>query len=331
MAAAKLTRLELVLWSGTAILLAALPWMLSTYGVVQLTIFLIFCLLAVSLDLAWGLAGLLSFGQAAFFGIGGYSYAIMTANDATTLTALALAVAAAALASGALGYVAFYGRVGTMFLAVMTLTVTLILLQVMGSTADPSYRIGAAILGGYNGMTNIPPLALDLPILEPVSLDPESFFWTVGGLLIGIVVLGRRLMVSHFGRLLAAIRENEQRVELLGYDVRWRKLAIFSASGGIAGLAGALFASWGSFINPEVFSLSQSAQVVIWVLVGGRGSLYGAVIGALIVQAMTQYLGAVGTAYTTLALGGMLVVFVLLLREGLVPAIGRAFARLAQS
>jgi ABC-type branched-subunit amino acid transport system permease subunit len=213
----------------------------------------------------------------------------------------------------------------------MTLTVMLILLQVMGSTADPSYRIGEAVLGGYNGMTNIPSLALDVPLLEPVPLGPEGFFWTVGGLLIGIVILGRLLMAAPFGRVLAAIRENEQRAELLGYDARWRKLAIFSLSGAVAGLAGALFASWGSFINPEVFSLSQSAQVVIWVLVGGRGSLYGAVLGALLVQAMTQYLGSMGTAYTTLALGALLVTFVLLLREGLLPAIFRLVSRSASS
>lgn len=324
MAAPRLNRLEPVLWGAAILGVAGLPAVLSTYSVVELTVFLIFCLLAVSLDLAWGLAGLLSFGQAAFFGIGGYAYAILTANDAPTVTALVASIAVAGFVSAALGYVAFYGRVSTMFLAVMTLTVTLILLQVMGSTADPSYRIGAAILGGYNGMTNIPGLALDLPLMEPIVLAPESFFWTVGGLLVAVVVLGRLLTVAHFGRVLAAIRENEQRAELLGYDVRWRKLAIFSASGGIAALAGALFASWGSFINPEVFSLGQSAQVVIWVLVGGRGSLYGAVLGALIVQAMTQYLGAIGTAYTTLALGGLLLVFVLLLREGLMPAIQRA-------
>ena len=331
MAAARLNRLEPILWGGAIAAVAGLPAVLSTYSVVQLTVFLIFCVLAVSLDLAWGLAGLLSFGQAAFFGIGGYAYAIITGNDATTLAALVAAVAAAGLVSGALGYVAFYGRVSTMFLAVMTLTVTLILLQVMGSTADPSYRIGTAILGGYNGMTNVTSLALDLPFMEPIPLGPESFFWTVGGMLIGIVVLGRLLMAAHFGRVLATIRENEQRAELLGYDVRWRKLAIFSASGGVAGIAGALFASWGSFINPEVFSLGQSAQVVIWVLVGGRGSLYGAVIGALLVQAMTQYLGSIGTAYTTLALGSLLVMFVLLLREGLMPAMLRALSRSASS
>jgi ABC-type branched-subunit amino acid transport system permease subunit len=331
MAPARLSVLELLLWGAAVIAVAALPSVLSIFSVVQVTVFLIFCLLAVSLDLAWGLAGLLSFGQAAFFGIGGYAYAIVSVNDATTLAALAAAVVAGGVAAGTVGYIAFYGRLSAMFLAVMTLTVTLILLQVMGSTADPSYHIGAAVLGGYNGMTNIPSLALGPPLVAASALGPIGFFWTVAGLLIGAVVFGRLLMIAPFGRVLAAIGENEQRAELLGYDVRWRKLAIFSLSGAVAGLAGALFASWGSFINPEVFSLAQSAQVVIWVLVGGRGSLYGAVLGALLVQAMTQYLGSIGTAYTTLALGGLLVVFVLLLRHGLLPAIGRGVTRITRA
>jgi ABC-type branched-subunit amino acid transport system permease subunit len=323
MAPARLSALELLLWGAAAVAVAVLPLALSIFSVVQITVFLIFCLLAVSLDLAWGLAGLLSFGQTAFFGIGGYVYAIVSMNGARTLASLVAAVGAGGVAAGALGYVAFYGRLSAMFLAVMTLTVTLILLQVMGSTADPSYHIGVVALGGYNGMTNIPSLAFDPPLVSARALDPIGFFWTVGGLLITTVVLGRLLMIAPFGRVLVAIGENEQRVELLGYDVRWRKLAIFSLSGAIAGLAGALFSSWGSFINPEVFSLAQSAQVVIWVLVGGRGSLYGAIVGALVVQAMTQYLGSIGTAYTTLALGSILVVFVLLMPRGLLPAIVR--------
>jgi len=326
-AATELSALEFVVWVAAIVGLAGLPAVLSTFSLVQLTVFLIFCLLAISLDLAWGLAGLLSFGQAAFFGIGGYTYAICGINDLPTWCALAASIMAGAATASVIGYATFYGRVSAMFFAVMTLTVTLILLQVIGSTADPRHHIGAAALGGYNGMTNIPSLAVGLTEAPP--LGPAGFFWVVGGLLVGILILGRMLMCSSFGRVLVTIRENEQRTELLGYDVRWRKLAIFSLSGGVAGLAGGLFASWGNFVNPEMFSLTQSVQVVIWVLVGGRGSLYGAALGALLVQAMTQYLGEFGTAYTTLALGVVLVVFVLILREGLLPTIGRGVGRLA--
>jgi ABC-type branched-subunit amino acid transport system permease subunit len=316
MAPVRLSALEPLLWAAGAVGLAVVPSALSTFQVVQITVFLIFCLLAVSLDLSWGLAGLLSFGQGAFFGLGGYVYAILCANDETPGAALAAGTVAGGVVAGLLGYIAFYGRLSAMFLAVTTLVVTLILLQVLGSTADPSYHIGAAVLGGYNGMTNIPPLLS----------EPTPFFWTAGGLLLLLIVSGRLLMASPFGRVLAAIRENEQRVELLGYDARWHKLVIFALSGAIAGLAGALFASWGGFINPEVFSLAQSAQVVIWVLVGGRGSLYGAAIGAFLVQAMTQYLGSIGTAYTTLVLGALLVLFVLVMPNGLLPTFLRGLS-----
>ncbi|MBX5452743.1 MAG: branched-chain amino acid ABC transporter permease [Acidobacteriia bacterium] len=319
MAPTRLSRTEFAIWVAAAVAVVGLPLLLPIFSIVQLTVFLIFCLLAVSLDLAWGLAGLLSFGHAAFFGVGGYAYGILAVNGLATPAALLAGGISGALLAGILGYVAFYGRVSTIFLAVMTLTVTLILLQVMGSTADPSYRIGSAVLGGYNGITNIPSLALGLPLLPSIELGPAGFFRFVGGFLIVVLALGRLMTFAPFGRILATIRENEQRTELSGYDVRWRKLAVFAASGGIAGVAGGLFASWGNFINPEVFSLSQSAQVVIWVLVGGRGLLYGAVIGALVVQALTQYLGAIGTAYTALVLGLLMVAFVLLLREGLVP------------
>jgi ABC-type branched-subunit amino acid transport system permease subunit len=316
MAPVRLSALEPLLWAAGAVVLAVVPSALSTFQVVQITVFLIFCLLAVSLDLSWGLAGLLSFGQGAFFGLGGYVYAILCANDETPGAALAAGTVAGGVVAGLLGYIAFYGRLSAMFLAVTTLVVTLILLQVLGSTADPSYHIGAAVLGGYNGMTNIPPLLS----------EPTPFFWTAGGLLLLLIVSGRLLMAAPFGRVLAAIRENERRVELLGYDARWHKLVIFALSGAIAGLAGALFASWGGFINPEVFSLAQSAQVVIWVLVGGRGSLYGAAIGAFLVQAMTQYLGSIGTAYTTLVLGALLVLFVLVMPNGLLPTFLRGLS-----
>jgi len=316
MAPVRLSALEPLLWAAGAVGLAVVPSALSTFQVVQITVFLIFCLLAVSLDLSWGLAGLLSFGQGAFFGLGGYVYAILCANDESPGAALAAGTVAGGVVAGLLGYIAFYGRLSAMFLAVTTLVVTLILLQVLGSTADPSYHIGAAVLGGYNGMTNIPPLLS----------EPTPFFWTAGGLLLLLIVSGRLLMAAPFGRVLAAIRENERRVELLGYDARWHKLVIFALSGAIAGLAGALFASWGGFINPEVFSLAQSAQVVIWVLVGGRGSLYGAAIGAFLVQAMTQYLGSIGTAYTTLVLGALLVLFVLVMPNGLLPTFLRGLS-----
>jgi branched-chain amino acid transport system permease protein len=309
---------ELAGWAAVALAVALLPWLLSPFQVVQATVFLIYGMLALSLDLVWGLGGILSFGQAALFGIGGYVYGIAAINTGATLPALAAGMAAPALLAALIGYATFYGRVGSMHFAVITLTATLILHQVMGSTADPSYAIGAARLGGYNGMTNIPSVAL--PGSGGRPLGPDDAFYVTGGLCLVALLFCVRLGRSSFGRILKAIRENEARAELLGYDVRWRKLVAFVLSGAIAGLAGGLFASWGNFINPEVFSLPQAAVVVIWVLVGGRGSLWGAILGAVVVQYLASLLGQAGATYTTVVLGSVLVALVLVFRQGLAPA-----------
>jgi branched-chain amino acid transport system permease protein len=319
----RLSAAEIVLWVAAALAVALLPEVISRFQAVQLSVFLIYAMLAVSLDLVWGIAGILSFGQAALFGIGGYLYGIVGINVESTWLALLAAMAGPMLLAAIIGYVTFYGRVGPMYFAVITLTVTLILFQLMGNTADPSYAVGEARLGGYNGMTNIPSLRIELPWLEPIRLKPVTQFYAIGTLMLLVLAFCVALSRSSFGRILQAIRENEARTELLGYDVRWRKLVVFVISGAIAGLAGALFAAWGNFINPEVFSLPQSALVVIWVLVGGRGTLYGAVLGAIVVQFLTSRFGAAGSTYTTVMLGAVLVLIVLLFRNGLGPALWR--------
>jgi ABC-type branched-subunit amino acid transport system permease subunit len=322
MARSHLIQPELIGWALAALALALLPQVLSLFQVVQLTVFVIFAILALSLDFIWGIAGILSFGQAALFGIGGYVYGIVAINSGATALGLLAGMLAPALVAAVIGYVAFYGRVGPMYFAVVTLTITLILYQVMGSTADPKYAIGEAQLGGYNGMTNIPSLSLAGPASPP--LGPVASFYFAAGLLLLVLILCSALARSSYGRILQGIRENERRMELLGYDVRWRKLLAFAISAATAGLAGGLFASWGNFVNPEVFSLPQAAVVVIWVLVGGRGTLWGAILGAFVVQYATSLLGQAGATYTTVLLGSLLVAIVLLFRRGLAPALTQA-------
>jgi branched-chain amino acid transport system permease protein len=261
--------------------------------------------------------------------VGGYAYGIVGINSGSSTLALLAGVLTAAVLAAFLGYFTFYGRVGAMYFSVITLTVTLILHQVMGSTADPRYAVGQARLGGYNGMTNIPSLAFEWPGRAAVVLDPVPFYYVVVILFTAALVLSRLLVGSAFGRVLAAIREDEERTELLGYDVRARKLVVFVFAGAVAGLAGGLFAAWGNFMNPQVFSLSQAALVVIWVIVGGRGTLHGALIGTLAVQLLTTYLGAASVTYTPVLLGGVLVLSVLLFPRGLVAAITGALPGLA--
>jgi ABC-type branched-subunit amino acid transport system permease subunit len=127
--------------------------------------------------------------------------------------------------------------------------------------------------------------------------------------------------------VVVAIRENENRAQLLGYDTRLYKLIVFAIGGGVAGLAGCLYTNWGSFISPTVFGLATSAQVLIYVLVGGLGTLLGPILGAVGIQYLISIIGTQGAVNANLVLGVVLVVFVLLVPQGLVPVVRALWRR----
>lgn len=295
------------------------------------TLWVIYGLLALSFTFVWGHGGIFSLGQAAFFGVGGYMYGAAGINLAEqtneTLSALLIGALAAALFAAALGYLMFYGNVGDVYVAIITIAVTLVLLTFMASTADPSYHIGDALIGGYNGMIGIPPVTL-----------PGGMVLEGNNLLFGAIVAaaltayGLRLLLRRpFGRVLAGVRENEQRTQFLGYDVRRYKLFAFCLGAAIAGFAGGLFASWGAYINPDVFGLQAAALVAIWVLVGGRKALLGAFVGAAVVQGVTDELGASASGATIpILLGSVLIAIVLFLPEGIVPTLTDLAKRLVR-
>lgn len=295
--------------------------------VLELTVYVIMAILALSLALVWGYGGILCFGQSAFFGLGAYTYAIAMFNIGESTGPLLLAIALPAAFAALLGYFMFYGRISDVYLGVITLTVTLILFNSVNSTAGPEFHIGTARLGGFNGIPGIPPL--NWPFDKQAAIDLEGMFYlSTGSLLLTYFGL-RLLLASQFGRIIVGIRENERRAELLGYDPRVYKLATFTIGGALAGFAGCLFANWGAFVSPTIFGLAQSAQIIIWVIVGGRGTLIGPVIGCIGIQWLSALLGAnqpSGSdlwskifANAPLVLGVILIAFVLLVPKGLVP------------
>jgi len=297
------------------------PQVVEEFGLLQLTVFAALCILALSLGVVWGYGGILCFGQSAFFGLGAYAYAVTAINLGESTVAVILAVAVPAVFAASLGYFMFYGRLSDVYLGVITLSVTLIFFNLMNSTAGDAYRVGKARLNGFNGMPSLP--TLNLPGDPGRVLDPTETFYVVMALLV-IVYLGlHALMASHFGRVVIAIRENEIRCELLGYDVRLHKLLIFTVGGGIAGLAGCLFANWGAFVSPTVFSLAMTSQIIVWVIVGGLGTLVGPIIGCLIMQYLTTMFGTQQLANTNLIFGIIFLVIVLLVPRCLVPTLGR--------
>src|SRR5262249_40612046 len=203
-----------------------------------------------------------------------------------------------------------------------------VLVSPITSPAGPEFNIVAARLGGFNGIPGIPPL--NLPGFRGAVIDLEGMFYLATGSLLLTYFGLRLLLASQFGRIIVGIRENERRAELLGYDPRAYKLATFVIGGALAGFAGCLFANWGNFVSPTIFGLAQSAQIIIWVIVGGRGTLIGPVIGCIGIQWLSAALGANQPsggsglwakifANAPLILGGILIAFALLVPRGLVP------------
>ncbi len=318
-------RLTLACAVGAAVLASLAPQFVDTFSLLQATVFVAMAVLALSLGFIWGFGGILSFGQAAFFGLGGYAYAVAAFNFTDSTVPLLLSMLVPMLFAALLGYFMFYGRISNVYVGVITLTVTLILFNVVNSTAGDAYRIGAAALGGFNGIPSVPGVTLPF---TGYAFAPEDDWYLAAGCLIAVFVGLKLLLAGHFGRVVVAIRENEMRAALLGYDPRLYKLLAFIIGGGIAGLAGCLYTLWGAFISPTIFGLATSAQIIIWVMIGGLGTLIGPVLGAIAIQYLVTQIGGQQVLDANLVLGTILLVFVLLLPAGVVPMVERAAAAL---
>ncbi len=301
------------------VLMFGLPRIFDLFGIVQITVFAAMAMFALSQGYLWGYGGIMSFGQAAFLGLGGYAYAVAAINVGESTLPVAIAVATPMVFAGLLGYFMFYGRISDAYIGVITLTVSVILFELVNSTSGSAYHIGSAELGGFNGIPSVPPL--NIPGDPSSPLDPEQTWYASMGSLIAVYILLRALLASRFGRVVVAIRENETRAMLLGYDPRLYKLASFVISAGVAGLAGCLFTNWGAFISPTVFGLTTSAQVIIYVLVGGLGTLLGPMLGAVAIQFLIIQAGSQSVVDPNLGLGIVLVAFVLLVPQGVVPVV----------
>jgi branched-chain amino acid transport system permease protein len=291
--------------------LLAVPWAFKPYTANVLAVYMIYGILAMSLALIWGYAGIMSFGQTAFFGIGAYTYGAIGLNliNRTHQTHLALlgGLAAATLLAAVVGYFMFYGRISDVYVSIITMALTLVLFAFAVSTGGDEWVIGVARFGGFNGMFGqgessqnianfqIPPVTLWLPgMAEPfefkINRESAAGYFLVLGVSVLLYVLARWLLRSRLGRVAVGIRENEARVASLGYDTRFYQFALFTIAGAIAGLAGMLFAAWGRFVNPDRFGLGFAASTVVYVLLGGRTTLLGGFVGAAIIGYLTSYL-----------------------------------------
>ena len=321
-------------WVGGLALIAvalAFPAFADPYDVGNFAYFLIWIFMALGLCLMWGYGGMLSFGQTFFFGLGGYGYGVIEINIGAahggSLAAMVLAVCLAAIAAVVLGYFMIYGRISGVFFGIVTLSTTLALAAFVGQTAGPEWTIGAARLNGFNGMQGMSPLRVPW-FGKILDLEEGALYYFLLVLLVA-TYLGLRLLVnSKFGNVLVAIREDPDRAELLGYDVRRYQLAAFIIGSMLAGLSGALYTAWGQFITPSSIGLPAAAMPIVWVAFSGRSDLTATFVGTFVLLFAFQTITIYSEQSALVLMGLLLVATVLFAPRGLMVGLGRAMIRL---
>jgi branched-chain amino acid transport system permease protein len=283
---------------------------------------LIMVLFALSLDLILGYAGIVTLGHAAFFGIGAYTVALLASRYGwgEPITALFASAAISGFVGFASGWLLL--RYRGLTLLVLTLSTT-IMLQEIGN-------LFPSVTGGYDG---IPGLQIS-PLFGVFQYDLYShtnYIYCLCVLFVLFFVV-RRIVHSPFGAALAGIRENVARMHAVGSPVHARLVAVYTIAAAIAGIAGALFAQTNAYVTLGVFDFDNSAGVMVMLILGGAGRLYGAFAGAIIYMVLQDYLAKMSPEFWQFGIGALLVFTVMFARTGLfgiVENIGRRFGKRA--
>jgi branched-chain amino acid transport system permease protein len=296
--------------AGLAVL-GLLPWALARHQLSIMTELLIFGLLALSLDLLMGYTGLVSFGHAAYFGLGAYASALLLIHFAVPLPlALVAGAALAALVAWPVGF--FSTRSTGIYFAMLTLAFAQLLYTIAYKWRD--------LTGGSDGIAGVPKTALWWG--GPSVAAPRAYYFLVLVCFLLSFLACWALVRSPFGRALQAIRENERKFATLGQEPGRFKITAFVVAAFFAGLAGALFAPFRGFASPEVMFWVLSGQVLMMAIVGGIGTLVGPVVGAAIFLVVQEILSSY-TAHWMIFTGLIFVLMVIFLPGGLVRALLR--------
>ena len=251
--------------------LVAVPFVTNSYTAYQLGLYLLYGIVGQGIVLCWGKGGFLPIGQALFFGIGAYIAGIIFKSDpgwGEVFLAFSLAVIIPAFLAGIVGVLVFGRKIGSgLYFSLITLALSLLGFQLANSQVW--------LTGGFNGMTGIK----GLPNIDSFG---SLYFFIVGALIASTLFLSY-LIKAPFGQILEAVRENEERLQFLGFNTSMIKAVAFAISGGVAGLAGAFFAPHQGIVTPQVVGFILSAELVIWTAVGGRFGLIGPVVGAVLI------------------------------------------------
>lgn len=317
-------RQRLMRWASPENVLAVLlfvalfyvPYLVVGYPVFILPQYMLFGVLALTLCLLWGFGGIVSFGQGAFFAIGAYSLGITLQRLDSTLSpwvGLLLALVLGAAVAGVIGYFLFTADVRDSYFVLVTLAISTIVYVIANSQSD--------LTGGFNGMY-VERITLPLPGGASLNVTSDlAIYYTVFVFTL-LAYLGFRLLqASPFGQVLVGIRENEDRTRALGYNTALYKTCAFAASGAVAALAGALYATDAGFVSPSLGGVLFSTGVVVWVAVGGRDYYVGALIGAIAISVLSNVLNSLIPEYWQLLLGVLFVLVIVFFRRGLIGSL----------
>lgn len=313
---------RLVLLVAAAIAIGATGGLVRSSYVLGILVFIALnAIAAFGLSLVMGFAGQVSLGQAAFYAIGAYVSGVLTASHGWNgWAALAVAVLAGGATALLVGFPIF--RLSGLLLAMATLGFGIIVYYVLVNWSE--------VTGGPSGLPGIPPLAVGA-----FRFDTDArMLWLCWGCLLLLLGLGGNLVDSRIGRALRAVHGSESAAAAAGIDVARLKLGVFTLAGASTALAGALYAHYLTFINPSPFGFAFSVELVVMVVLGGAGSLFGGVLGAALIVLLTEALRAAlpllslshGAAEYEIVVFGLLLMAVMILAPGGVTALGRRVA-----
>jgi branched-chain amino acid transport system permease protein len=306
----KLQRWDLIGYGiGLAALVGGGALLLGSYTAGLLAQSYIFAILAVTTDVIWGYTGILTFASSAMFGVGAYAVGIVFVHAASSslavIAALAGGMAIAGVLSVIMGWLAFYSRirVSEFYIAVVTLGLSLLFNQ--------SVSYGGALTGGSNGLSGFSTLEMG-----------NRAWYIVASLCLSLGLLGARYFVrSEFGLVLRAMRDHEQRCRFLGLHTPYLKTIVFTGGNAIAAIAGSLYALYTTVVDPSLVGIVLATNVLIWITLGGRGTIVGPAVAAVAINAATPELSTRIPLYWQGALGVLFVLVVVTSPRGLLPAL----------
>ncbi|MSQ20248.1 MAG: branched-chain amino acid ABC transporter permease [Betaproteobacteria bacterium] len=305
------TRLEIIFWLALLLPFVLTPSYLSLASQIAIT-----ALFAVSLDLILGYAGIVSMGHAAFFGLGAYTAGLISkAGWGEPLTGLVIAAALAALVGYGMSFI--IARFRHLALIMITLGLGLLLHEAANSASW--------LTGGADGLQGVK----IRPLFETFKFDlygTTAYAYSLAGLFL-MFLIARRLIHSPFGLALRGIRENWTRMPAIGADSQAHIRKIYTVSAAIAGVAGALLAQTTETVSLEVLSFQRSADVLVILILGGAGRLYGGIIGAIIYMVARDQFSGVNPQYWYFWIGLLLIAVVILLPNGILGGLSRLTVR----